>query len=392
MSSELTDRIHSAAIRWLPPAVSARVLPRLVRQFREAGVTTVRDAPRRLLIGPVNSAAQGYAWARAAERLPDVAAANLALRSSSDVFGFPADHAVPASAMLTNHRWRQAERKAIHEGFTHVIIESGRHLYDPSESVLQLIDELKQRGIRPALLWHGSDVRVPSAHAAREPDSPFRGELYPDTKVLETITRANHEIIAQTDVPVFIPTLDLLLDLPSATWLPIVVEPEQWARAAARPPRAGRRPVVVHAPSLAGLKGSALISETVARLHDEGVIDYRDVRGLPASEMPALYGQADIMLDQFSLGIYGAAACEAMAGGCVVVSHVSDQVRSATAERTGLALPIVEARAAELDGVLRRLAGDPALIEQHASEGVRFVNEVHDGRRSAQVLDSFLST
>ena len=69
--------------------------------------------------------------------------------------------------------------------------------------------------------------------------------------------------------------------------------------------------------------------------------------------MPEVYGTADIVLDQFALGIYGVAACEALVAGRVVVSHVAEFTRDAVRERTGLELPIVEARADRLESVLR---------------------------------------
>lgn len=392
VNGELTDHFYNLALRVLPSEFAGRVLPRLVKQFRESGVTVVGDAPRRLFIGTVNSAGQGYAWARAAERLPGVAAANLEFRGDGDIFSFDADHVVSAAVPAKNVRWRRAERRAIHERFTHVLIESARHPYEPDGAVLDLVDDLHASGIRAALLWHGSDIRIPSEHARREPDSPFRSGQYPDTDVLETITRRNHEIARRAGVPVFVSTPDLLLDLPDARWLPVVIVPERWSEAASdRRPAAGPL-TVVHAPSRAGLKGSALIADTVARLHAEGIIDYREVRDVPASRMPTLYGRADVVLDQFSLGIYGVAACEAMAAGCAVVSHVSEQVRSEVRARTGLALPIVESSAAHLDSVLRELASDASRRQRIAEEGVRFVREVHDGRRSAHALEGFLAT
>ncbi len=45
---------------------------------------------------------------------------------------------------------------------------------------------------------------------------------------------------------------------------------------------------------------------------------------MPADAMPEVYGGADIVLDQFPLGTYGVAACEALVAGRLVVSHVSD--------------------------------------------------------------------
>src|SRR5690606_17386866 len=113
------------------------------------------------------------------------------------------------------------------------------------------------------------------------------------------------------------------------------------------------RPVVVHAPSRAGLKGTQQIGAIARLLDAEGLIEYREVVGVPASSMPQLYATADIVLDQFLLGSYGVAACEALAAGRVVVGHLPEDVRRMTKERTGHDVPIVESRAGDLEGVLR---------------------------------------
>jgi hypothetical protein len=384
--ADLRARAYSAVLRAMPASLVGHVLPGLVAQFREVGVTSTRDARRRLLIGPVNSAGQAFGWARAAERVPDVAAASMMFRGADDVFAFTADHVVPAAALVGNARWRSAERRAITTGFTHVLIESATHLHEPGGDLGELVGALRDAGIRVGLVWHGSDVRSPSAHASREPDSPFAHD-YPDTAVLERIAARNREWAAQLGADTFVSTPDLLDDVPAASWLPVVVDPQRWA-APVRIPRA--RPVVVHAPSRAGLKGTDRIADALHRLHDEGVIEYREVRGVPSSRMPALYSEADIVLDQFLLGSYGVAACEAMAAGCAVIGHVSDDVRSIVESATGLRLPILQARAEEIEDVLRGVSADPARLPAASTAGPAFVRSVHDGALSASVLRPFL--
>src|SRR5665811_2516908 len=84
------------------------------------------------------------------------------------------------------------------------------------------------------------------------------------------------------------------------------------------------------------MKGSDLIDPLLERLHADGVIEYRRVQDIEPKEMPAIYGDADIVVDQLALGSYGVAACEAMAAGRIVLGHVSEQVRSAAQEAAGL--------------------------------------------------------
>ncbi|GAA1926615.1 hypothetical protein GCM10009775_18510 [Microbacterium aoyamense] len=360
------------------------------RAARAAGTTSSGRTPVRLLIGPVNSAGQGYAWARAAERLPGVSASDFMYRTPQDVFAYPADHVVDTVLFRTNGFWRARQRRAVLRRFTHVIVESGRHLFGTDGTVSGQLDMMTAAGIRVALLFHGSDIRRPSAHAQVERDSPFHAGGYDDSGRLEEITARNHALADAAGLPVFVSTPDLLGELPGAEWLPVVVDVDRWGRAAKQPPLSRERPIVVHAPSNSGLKGSALVAPALRRLDEEGLIEYREIHGVPADRMPSVYGDADIVLDQFSLGIYGVATCEAMAAGRVVISHVAEQTRRIVRERTGLDLPVVQARADELEALLREVVADPAPFVDRAARGPAFVREVHDGRRSADALRGFL--
>ena len=269
MSNAVTRFAHTAAGR-LPDPIADRVLPGRRRAIAQGGTTRVRRAPTRLFVGPVNSAGQGYAWARAAERLPGVAAADFMYRNPGDVFAFPADHAVPTPFFIASAPWQRAQRSAVAKRFSHVIVESGRHLFGSDGRVLDQVEFLRRAGLQVALLWHGSDIRLPSLHAASDPDSPFLAGRYPETDRLEEIAHRNQALIAESGLAVFVSTPDLLEYVPGATWLPVVVDVDRWADAATEPALERDRPVVVHAPSNAGLKGSDLIADTVRRLDAEG--------------------------------------------------------------------------------------------------------------------------
>ena len=106
--------------------------------------------------------------------------------------------------------------------------------------------------------------------------------------------------------------------------------------------------------------------------------------------MPAIYGDADIVVDQLALGSYGVAACEAMAAGRIVLGHVSEQVRSAAQEAAGLDLPILEVTPDSIVERIRELLADRESARDTAARGPEFVRTLHDGRRSASVLADFL--
>jgi glycosyltransferase involved in cell wall biosynthesis len=148
----------------------------------------------------------------------------------------------------------------------------------------------------------------------------------------------------------------------------------------------------MHVPSNPVVKGTVLIAEPMRRVVDQGIVSYEQLRGIASSKMPSVYAQNDVVLDQFRLGSYGVAACEAMAAGCVVVSHVTEFVRSSVEDRVGMELPIIEATPDNLAEVLTALAADAGLRREVAGRGRAFVAAIHSGERSAAVLSEALGS
>lgn len=351
----------------------------------------ISDAPIRFFIGPTNSAGQGFQWARAVERECPGADAVSMMGIGARVFKPDVDLEVPVAVQQRSAQWH-AEFEEYLAGQTHVVWESGRPLLGRSHGtdVRREMARLSDRGVRGALLFHGSDIRPPSRHAAQSEWSPFH-EATRLGSVLEEIAQENAVLAAEAGVPVYVSTPDLLQWVPNAVWCPVVVDSERWRRAAAtRTDNAV--PVVVHAPSSKWLKGTDRIEPMLRRLSAEGVIEYRQIVNVPHAAIPDFYAQADIVLDQFVLGIYGVAACEAMASGRLVMSHVDAYTRSQVQERTGLTLPIHETTLASLESDLRRAASDPHAFDELRAAGPGFVDEVHDGRHSARALAPFLGT
>lgn len=338
------------------------------------------DAPVRVLIAPANYAGQAHAWCVALEKAaPSVSARNLSLEAGG--FGFDSDLVVSQAAYHNSRAWQRAQYAAAH-GFTHLLVES---FIPPFGRLFGRDLERQVAGLGSAsdvaFMCHGTDVRRPSLNRARTALSPFGDDA--TSRRLEHLALRNLAIVERMRRPVFVSTPDLLDDVPRAEWCPVVVAPEKWSA----PRRTSRGPLrVVHAPSKAGIKGSALIEPVLERLANAGRVRYTPIRGMPNERMPGVLAAADVVVDQFGVGSYGVAACEAMAAGCVVVSHVTDRVRDLVRDRTGLELPIVEAGPRTLERVLLELAADPARRESLARRGAEFVSHVHDGRRSAEVL------
>lgn len=339
-----------------------------------------------LFIGPANSAGQAASWAQAVMQIePQITAASMAVVRSDDVFGFAADSRVAHGYAVHSRSWQRRQFNALKQ-FNTVVLESGLPAVPGilGGDILAQIRALEAAGARVALLFHGSDIRDPDRHMAAEPYSLFQVDSVL-TQGLREVTRANRALAAAANVPVLVSTPDLVDEVPGAVWLPLVVDPGKWQRSEG-PLRSGSTTKVVHVPSSSKLKGTELIMPTLERLEAEGIVSLDSVARSTHEKMPARYGQADVVIDQFRAGSYGVAACEALAAGRVVISHVSEVVRARVKEWSGDELPIVQATPDTLEAVLREIAEYPERFRDIAAQGPEFIARNHAGDRSGHVL------
>ncbi len=345
-------------------------------------VRTVAAGELVLGIGPANSAGQAWEWARAAERrISNMRAVVVAIENGK--YDFACDERVTAKTFTQDAGWQSRVSRSALQGWTHALFEAGRPLLGTSNGTNFVGDSqlLQSAGVKVGLVFHGSEIRDPATHAARNKWSPFADPTESLTSRLQEKYNELRPLVVGFDGPKFVSTPDLLDYVPDARWLPVVVDGAIWAPG---PPLfSGERPVVLHVPSNSALKGSAYVDELLAELADSGEIEYLRVSGVAPSDMSDLIGQADVVLDQFALGSYGVMAVQGLAMGRVVIGHVTASVR----DRIPRPLPIVEATPDDLVRVLRATLADRDLAQALAAESIDYATAIHDGRMSAEVLD-----
>jgi glycosyltransferase involved in cell wall biosynthesis len=344
-----------------------------------------------LIVGPANSAGQGYAWAKAVRSgVTNVGSSNFTVVTSA-TYPFPSDYSVDVDIYRRSETWSADQRKYITENYTHALWESGRAPLGLADgrSAWEQIESLRRDGITPAFLAHGSDVRIPSQHADQFAGSPFLNVEHALTQALEKKTRDLHMHLEGFTGPRFVSTPDLLPYVPHASWLPVVAD-ASWFVSNNRPFRTPLR--VAHVTSNSMLSQSDEIDALMEPLASKGEVEYSRISGQPPSAMRGLMLEVDILLDQFGIGNYGVAACEAMALGLVVVGNVDDEARRVVLSTTGLELPVVQSELSSVPTVLRQLANDPLKLEATRQAGYKFARKVHDGRMSASILQNWLES
>ncbi len=350
-------------------------------------VSHVPQSTVTVAIGPVNYSNQGTLWAQAlGENFPQVSTSTFAVEVPGG-FNFPSDLIVPVDFYQKSRKWQEAQATSV-SSFSHVLVEAEEPLFGRymGRSPQKERTFLQTRGVNVAYMAHGTDIRIPSLHRQRTEWSPYvDSTLYLGR--LEKIARKNLDFLTSIENEVFVSTPDLLLDLPSATWCPVVVDIDTWALSEQAPRR--RKPLrVVHAPSVQTMKGTQLIEPVLRDLEAAGIIEYRPLQGIPSQLMPKEIAWADVVLDQFRLGSYGVAACEAMAAGKTVVGHVIPEVRHIVHENTGMSLPVIEATPDSLSDVLTEMAHSAQKLSSLQVTSREFVQRVHSGQRSAEILMS----
>ena len=154
------------------------------------------------------------------------------------------------------------------------------------------------------------------------------------------------------------------------------------ARVTTVPPSGRERPLIVHAPSNRGRKGTEHVIAACAGLD----ADLELVEGLHHDEALERYRAADIVVDQLNAGWYGLFAIEAMALGKPVVTYLHAEAVRLTEEAFGVEVPLVAATKETLRERLRPLVASADARARIGTASRAYVEQVHDVERATDRL------
>ncbi len=235
-------------------------------------------------------------------------------------------------------------------------------------------------GKRVFFTFHGSDVRIARIHDAGNPWSRLRQLPGPPE---DGRTEKALEVIRTYADRMFVVSVNYLHFLPQAEYLPRVIDLREWPEL---PPVQRERPVIIHAPSRRGTKGTDLLLAALDDLAAEGIpFDLRLLEGVPHADVRAAVADADVLVDNVIAGSYGLVSMEAMACSRVAVANLSDDLR-----RTHPDCPVVHVDPTTLVETLRTLLVDVAERRRLAEAGRPFVARVHDAVViAARLVDAY---
>ena len=152
------------------------------------------------------------------------------------------------------------------------------------------------------------------------------------------------------------------------------------------PRAANTRPLVVHAPSAPGAKGTKFILAAVEKLRAEGDFDFQLVHGMTPLEALKWMSRCDVFVDQLIAGEYGVAAVEAMALGKPVICYMKPSLLSHYPAH----FPIINANPDTIEEVLRTLLCNGPRRQVVGEASRAWAEERHDARKVvAQIVEHY---
>lgn len=247
---------------------------------------------------------------------------------------------------------------------------------------------LKRAGKGIVVTYQGGDARQLD-YCAEHFEISYAKEVEPGTYPSDEGIRRQVARFAKYADRVFAVNPDLLWVLrPDARFVPYAnVNPREWPFVGVND-SVSRPPVVLHAPTHRGAKGTSYIVAAAERLKAEGVpMEFVLVEGLGHAEAKALYARADLLIDQVLAGWYGGLAVELMAMGKPVVAYIreGDLCRIPSTMRSDL--PIINATPSTIYEVLKSwLTERRHELSSRGEAGRRFAETWHDPQRVARFM------
>tara|TARA_A100000171_G_scaffold51162_1_gene64616 strand:- start:21477 stop:22688 length:1212 start_codon:yes stop_codon:yes gene_type:complete len=147
-------------------------------------------------------------------------------------------------------------------------------------------------------------------------------------------------------------------------------------------------PIIVHAPSSRGVKGTEFVIAALEKLRREGIeFEFRLIENLPNHELLELLSKVDIVIDELNSDTIGVLSSEAMATGNAVISSYIIELA-----KVPVPCPVINSNKFSIYEDVKQLILDIPLRVSLANEGKDYVNRHHDIQKNINRELSFLNS
>ena len=163
------------------------------------------------------------------------------------------------------------------------------------------------------------------------------------------------------------------------------VDLREWQIAASPVPE---RPLILHAPTHQGAKGTRYVLEAVQRLQAEKMpFEFLLIENMSIQEARSVYARADLLVDQLLAGWYGGLAVELMALGKPAICYLREGDLKFVPPAMRQALPLIHATPATIYSVLKEwLTTRRQEIPEMGRRSRAYVEQWHDPLKIAAAL------
>lgn len=245
---------------------------------------------------------------------------------------------------------------------------------------------LKAMGKRVFYHFRGSEIRLASIFKEATPYNYVDEQLSCDDGTMpfcfaQIDQKAFRDFVLGVCDDVFVNDPELQCYVPNALILPRAIDFTNLTYEESKSIRS--IPLIVHAPSRSGVKGSQYVLNAIEQLKQEGLaFDFKLVQNMPHEEAMAVYRDASIIVDQLRIGWYGVLAVEGMAIGKAVVSYIRNDLR----HYLPYPPPLAYANPENIINVLRYLLLNPDAVASYGEAGQKFAREYHNADTIAKNL------
>jgi len=255
---------------------------------------------------------------------------------------------------------------------------------------------LRKMNKKVGYIFHGSDIRCYKTHAKTNNFIKYNDNIdyFNSRDKVSEIHRKLLPIIIKEKIPIFISTTDLYTYIPSAIWLPIVINTNIYNNIHNKFPIFSTNKIrVLYMPSQEIIKSTNQIIPILEKLQKQNIIEFFTNNGKKIENkfIPELIQNSDVVIDQY-LGVIGILPIETIASGRIIMTYVPDnQYNYPTPPHINIQPDTLESSLINLsinreNSLLTLNNKSTVNITTGIIKGLEYANKYHNGDYSSKVI------